>query len=70
MPTASSGAMRSIVSAKWHLIAHETHGDHLYDWRRDPGEDVDQVNTQEGKAAAGHLRVELEGLARERTRTK
>lgn len=70
VPTASSGAMRSIVSEKWHLIVHEAQGDQLYDWTRDPGEANNQVDTVEGKAAAGHLRAELENLARKRTGTK
>ncbi len=62
--------MRSIVSDKWHLIVHEAQGDQLYDWTRDPGEANNQVDTVEGKAAAGHLRAELENLARKRTGTK
>ena len=48
--------MRSIVGEKWHLIVHEAQGDQLYDWTRDPGEANDQMDTVEGKAAAGHLR--------------
>jgi arylsulfatase A-like enzyme len=70
VPTASSGAMRSIVSDKWQLIVHETQGDQLYDWTRDPGEGADKVETQEGKAAALHLRVELESTARKQAKPK
>ena len=50
VPTASSGAMRSIVSSKWHLIVHDKLGDQLYDWTRDPGESTDLISTPEGKA--------------------
>ncbi|MGZ4733945.1 MAG: sulfatase, partial [Terriglobales bacterium] len=70
VPTASSGAMRSIVSAKWHLITHDKLGDQLYDWTRDPGEFNDLVSTSEGKAAALSLELEIGEIAKERARRK
>jgi arylsulfatase A-like enzyme len=70
IPTATTGAMRSVVSSKWHLIVHDKLGDQLYDWTRDPGESTDLVETPEGKAAALTLRVAMEGLTRELTRKK
>ena len=62
VPTATSGAMRSIVSSKWHLIVHDRLGDQLYDWTRDPGESSDLISTPEGKAYALALKSEMEGL--------
>jgi arylsulfatase A-like enzyme len=59
LPTAASGAMRSIVSASWQLISHDKFGDQLYDWRRDPGESIDLIATPEGKATAPGLKSEL-----------
>ena len=57
--------MRSIVSAKWHLIVHDTLGDQIYDWARDPGESTDLISTSEGKAAALSLKSEMETLTNE-----
>ncbi len=62
VPTATSGAMRSIVSSKWHLIVHDKLGDQLYDWTRDPEEFTDLISTPEGKAYALGLKLEMEGL--------
>jgi arylsulfatase A-like enzyme len=70
IPTASSGAMRSIVGSKWHLIVHDKLGDQLYDWTRDPGEFSDLIPTPEGKSYALGLRLEMEGLAEESSKKK
>ena len=64
VPTATSGAMRSIVSSQWQLISHDKLGDQLYDWTRDPGESTDLISTPEGKVSARSLRLEMEGLMR------
>ena len=37
VPTASTGAMKSLVTTQWQLITHETMGDQLYDWVARPG---------------------------------
>ena len=70
VPTATSGAMRSIVSAKWHLVAHDKLGNQLYDWISDPGEFNNLVSTPEGKAAVLSLELEMEEIAKERARRK
>jgi arylsulfatase A-like enzyme len=62
VPTATSGAMRSIISSKWQLITHEKLGDQLYDWTRDPEESTDLISTPEGKTYALSLKSEMEGL--------
>ncbi len=38
VPTASTGAMRSLVTSQWQFITHETMGDQLYNWGIDPAE--------------------------------
>ncbi len=70
VPTATSGAIRTIVSSKWQLIAHEKLGDQLYDWTGDPGESSDLISTPEGRSAALSLRLEMEEITKERTRRK
>jgi len=59
VPTASSGAMKSLVTAQWQLITHETVGDQLYDWVLDPAESNNLVHTPEGEATASELRSRL-----------
>jgi len=70
IPTATSGAMKSVVNSRWHLIVHDRLGDQLYDWTHDPGESTNLQETPEGRAAALTLRVELERLTRELTKEK
>ena len=36
VPTATTGAMQSLVTPQWQFIAHESMGDQLYDWTLDP----------------------------------
>lgn len=54
-PTSTTGAMRSLVTPQWHLIAHENLGDQLYDWVHDPQERNNLVHTAEGHAIALQL---------------
>ncbi|MBZ5720814.1 MAG: sulfatase [Acidobacteriia bacterium] len=63
-PTASSGAMRSLITPQWQLIVHEKSGIQLYDWKQDTGELNDLVNTPEGKTAALSLSKQLEQMRR------
>jgi arylsulfatase A-like enzyme len=59
-PTASSGAMRSLVTPQWQLIVHEKLGSQLYDWTRDVGEVNNLIDTNEAKATALDLSNKLE----------
>jgi arylsulfatase A-like enzyme len=68
VPTATTGAMRSIVSSKWQLIVHAKLGDQLYDWTRDPAESSDLISTPEGQAVAASLKSDLDGLTKKRLR--
>jgi arylsulfatase A-like enzyme len=43
------GAMKAVVSPRWHLITHETQGVLLYDWVRDPAEADDLAKNAEGE---------------------
>jgi arylsulfatase A-like enzyme len=59
VPTASTGAMKSLVTTRWHFITHETMGDQLYDWVLDPAESNDSLRTPEGQATVGDLKARL-----------
>jgi arylsulfatase A-like enzyme len=63
-PTASTGAMRSLITPQWQLIVHEKLGIQLYDWTRDPGESNNLTNTPEGNATALGLSQQLEQMRR------
>lgn len=60
IPTASAGAMQSIVTPHWHLIVHQTLGAQLYDWVNDVGELHDLIHTPEGKIAVQQLMPKLQ----------
>ena len=59
-PTASSGAMRSLVTPQWHLIVHDKLGSQLYDWTNDADEVRNLIDTKEGKATTLDLSKHLE----------
>jgi arylsulfatase A-like enzyme len=59
-PTASSGAMRSLVTPQWQLIVHERLGTQLYDWTRDAHELNNLIDTNDGKSTAVDLSTQLE----------
>ena len=59
-PTASSGAMRSVVTPQWQLIVHEKLGGQLYDWTKDAGELNNLIGTNQGKSTALDLSKQLE----------
>jgi arylsulfatase A-like enzyme len=59
VPTDLKGAMKSIITARWHLIRHKTFGDQLYDWSKDPLESQNLINTPEGREVAGVLTGQL-----------
>jgi arylsulfatase A-like enzyme len=62
VPTASTGAMKSLVTSQWQLISHETKGDQLYDWTLDPAESNDLMHQPEGHAAAANLKTRMDTL--------
>jgi len=49
------GGMKSIVTDRWHLLKHKTFGDQLYDWRADPQETHNLVDTLQGRQIAQDL---------------
>lgn len=59
LPTAQTGAMKSLVTTQWHLIVHQTRGEQLYDWRHDPAESKNLIDTPEGRQIADRLRSTL-----------
>jgi len=64
VPIASTGSMKSVLTPQWHLITHETMGDQIYDWVRDPGEFTNLINTPEGRATALDLKSRMEAVVR------
>jgi arylsulfatase A-like enzyme len=59
-PTAMDGDMTSMFTPQWHFIVHQTLGEQLYDWRQDPGEVRNLLNTPQGQAAVQALRNEMQ----------
>jgi arylsulfatase A-like enzyme len=66
VPTASTGAMKSLVTPQWQLITHETRGDQLYDWVLDPAESNNFVHTPEGQATTDNLKSRLADMMKPR----
>jgi arylsulfatase A-like enzyme len=64
VPTATSGAMQTIVSPQWQLIVHDTLGNQLYDWSHDPGESNNIVATPQGAAQTSALKSEMDSIRR------
>jgi arylsulfatase A-like enzyme len=60
VPTAASGAMRSVVTPKWQLITHDKFGSQLFDWVHDAGETRNLSLTPEGRQTAADLARALE----------
>jgi arylsulfatase A-like enzyme len=42
------GAIKSLVSPKWHYIVHEKFGEELYDWANDPAQENNLATKPEG----------------------
>jgi arylsulfatase A-like enzyme len=59
IPTATTGAMESIVTPRWHLILHQTLGPQLYDIIRDPAENNDLSPLPAGVAAVQSLASQI-----------
>ncbi|HET8823738.1 MAG TPA: sulfatase [Terriglobales bacterium] len=55
-PLATDGWMRSLVTAPWQLISHEKYGDQIYNWKSDPSELKNLINTPEGQAALARMK--------------
>jgi arylsulfatase A-like enzyme len=62
VPTAVSGAMRSVVTPKWQLITHDKFGNQLFDWVHDAGETHNLNLTPEERQTAADLALALEKL--------
>jgi len=59
IPLATDGWMSSLISPHWHLIRHQKYGDQIYDWKIDPGESLNLINTPAGRSADSALAPEL-----------
>ena len=64
VPTATTGSMKSLVTPHWQFITHESMGDQLYDWARDPAESNNLIHAAEGKTAVVGLKSEIENVMR------
>jgi hypothetical protein len=64
IPTATTGAMKSLVTPQWQFITHETMGDQLYDWALDPAESNNLIHLPEGQTTASSLKSRLENVMR------
>ena len=62
IPTAKTGAMKSLVTSQWHYILHREFGAQLYDWAKDPGELHNLAGTPVGRQAVLHLASSLEDV--------
>lgn len=49
------GAMKSVVTPRWHLIQHEKFGSTLFDWTADAGESRELAGSAEGQGVAQAL---------------
>jgi arylsulfatase A-like enzyme len=65
IPTATTGAMKSLITPQWQIITHTTRGDQLYDWVHDPGELNDVIATPEGQKIAAGLKAEIQGIVKQ-----
>jgi arylsulfatase A-like enzyme len=68
IPTAITGSMRSLVTREWQLITHETMGDQLYDWKGDPGESSNLINTPSGRTATLELKSRMRDVVQPKKR--
>jgi arylsulfatase A-like enzyme len=59
LPLATDGWMSSVVSPQWQLIRHEKYGDQIYEWKTDPSELDNLINTPAGRRAASALAPDL-----------
>jgi len=59
IPTATSGAMASVVTQQWHLIVHQKQGSQIFDWTHDAAENNNLIHTPEGEATARSLALQL-----------
>jgi hypothetical protein len=60
VPTALTGAMRSLLLGKWHLIVHQSLGAQLYGWEDDPGELNDLSHTDVGQSVVKEVFARLQ----------
>ena len=62
IPTARTGAMKSLVSGQWHLIVHQGSGMQLYDWGTDPQEATNLASFAAGQATAAQLTEKMKEI--------
>ncbi|HEY7096057.1 MAG TPA: sulfatase [Terriglobales bacterium] len=55
IPIGTTGAMKSIIGERWHLIIHKKFGSQLYDWVNDPSETKNVFYTPEGAEVSRQL---------------
>jgi hypothetical protein len=64
VPTASTGAMKSLVTPQWQLITHEIMGDQLYDWGLDPAELNNMIHAPAGPATISNMKSRMDDVMR------
>jgi len=62
------GAMKSLLSPRWHYIVHDKFGAELYNWVQDSAELNNLVGTPEGKKVAEEFSALLQGMLTPPTR--
>ena len=60
IPLGTTGAMKSILGDRWHLILHKKFGNQLYDWVNDPTESKNLIHTRQGEEATSKMMSGLE----------
>jgi arylsulfatase A-like enzyme len=60
VPVSMNGAMKSLSTSQWELIAHEKLGNQLYNYARDPGEKVDRFGSAQFQQVAGELLMQMQ----------
>lgn len=53
------GALKALVSPKWHYIQHEKFGPELFHWHNDPHQSTNLADTPEGKPVAEQFAEQL-----------
>ena len=64
------GSMASLVSPRWHYIAHQTLGEELYDWLRDPGEQHNLAGRAEAVPVMADFRQRMARLTSRESHVK
>ena len=62
IPLGTTGAMKSVIGQKWHLIIHKKFGNQLYDWASDPKEENNLIHTPQGEQVSSQLMEEMQNI--------